>query len=122
MNIKLLLVYSVCTLPRSGDRFKWIPGRAAARAMPTGGTGTLLGVLAQILPQIEQDNVPKPIDWSKQPSDPANGTPRNTILSGLRCPGKGAKTVNYIVGTDIKLTVGTPTAPKSGRGACGFKA
>ncbi|HEY2785194.1 MAG TPA: DUF1559 domain-containing protein [Fimbriiglobus sp.] len=54
--------------------------------MPTSGTGSQFSVLAQILPQIEQDNVYKLIDWSKQPQDTANDVPRNTIVGSFRCP------------------------------------
>ncbi len=54
---------------------------------PTGVPGgTQFSVLAQILPQMEQDNLYKLIDFSKPQSDPANDVPRNTTVGGFRCP------------------------------------
>lgn len=54
--------------------------------MPTSGTGSQFGVLAQILPQMEQDNLYRLIDFRVQPSDVANTAARNTIVGGFRCP------------------------------------
>jgi prepilin-type N-terminal cleavage/methylation domain-containing protein/prepilin-type processing-associated H-X9-DG protein len=48
--------------------------------------GTQFSVLVQILPQLEQDNVHKIINFSVPQSDPANATPRNTEIAGFRCP------------------------------------
>jgi len=46
----------------------------------------VFSVLAQILPQMEQDNVYKLIDFTKPINDPANVPARDTILTGFRCP------------------------------------
>ncbi|MBN9523148.1 DUF1559 domain-containing protein, partial [bacterium] len=46
----------------------------------------VFSVLTQILPQMEQDNVYKLIDFTKPIADPANDAARNTIIPGFRCP------------------------------------
>jgi prepilin-type N-terminal cleavage/methylation domain-containing protein/prepilin-type processing-associated H-X9-DG protein len=74
--------------------------------MPTSGTGSQFSVLTQILPQMEQDNVHRIIDFRVQPQDAANAAPRNTPISGFRCPSdrenpmpaSGAAT-NYLANT-----------------------
>jgi prepilin-type N-terminal cleavage/methylation domain-containing protein/prepilin-type processing-associated H-X9-DG protein len=53
---------------------------------PTGGVGSQFSALAQILPQMEQDNVYRLINFTVQPSDPLNATARNSIIPTFRCP------------------------------------
>jgi prepilin-type N-terminal cleavage/methylation domain-containing protein/prepilin-type processing-associated H-X9-DG protein len=42
--------------------------------------------LAQVLPQMEQDNVYRLIDFTKPVTDAANDAARNTVIGGFRCP------------------------------------
>ncbi len=53
---------------------------------PTTTSGSQFSALTQILPQMEQDNVYKLIDFRVPPTDAANTTARNTIIGGFRCP------------------------------------
>jgi prepilin-type N-terminal cleavage/methylation domain-containing protein/prepilin-type processing-associated H-X9-DG protein len=53
---------------------------------PTAVSGARFSALAQLLPYLEQGNVYNLIDFSRPPTDAANDVPRNTILSGFRCP------------------------------------
>ncbi|MFO0795953.1 MAG: DUF1559 domain-containing protein [Gemmataceae bacterium] len=46
----------------------------------------VFSVLTQILPQMEQDNVYKLINFNLPINDPANDAARNTVLPGFRCP------------------------------------
>lgn len=52
---------------------------------PTNG-GSQFSALAQLLPQMEQDNVYRLINFAVPPSDALNDVPRNTVISGFRCP------------------------------------
>jgi prepilin-type N-terminal cleavage/methylation domain-containing protein/prepilin-type processing-associated H-X9-DG protein len=65
-------------------------GRFPSGGLPVTPPGPMpqsqFSVLAQILPQMEQDNVWKLIDWSKPPADATNDAPRNTVVAGFRCP------------------------------------
>ncbi len=75
----------------------------------------VFSVLTQILPQMEQDNVYKLVDFTKSITDPANDAARNTVIPGFRCPSdrdnplpaSGAAT-NYMANTGSMTTFVIP--------------
>ncbi len=73
---------------------------------PTVVPGSQFSALAQLLPQLEQPNLSRLIDFTKPPADAANDAARNTTVATFRCPSDkenpipsaGAAT-NYVANT-----------------------
>ena len=60
---------------------------------PTPEVGPGWSLFAHMLPQIEQDNLHRTIDFTRPISDPANAAARQTIVKGYVCPSDDAPRV-----------------------------
>jgi prepilin-type N-terminal cleavage/methylation domain-containing protein/prepilin-type processing-associated H-X9-DG protein len=76
--------------------------RAAAVDGPSLGSGWGWG--AQLLPYLEQDNLHRQIDFTKDIADPANAHARVTSLKVFRCPSDGPPTPT----TTVRNASGNP--------------